>query len=152
MILVYSSKTSVTIEMIKEAGIYQDGYTNQDSYDNCLIEQMVEQQHNDKIKKFLKANEQGLVTDGLEKEIFEKQSEILESGRGTQYCKRPSLTAQFSFTLENVEGLKGNVLGIDYRSFVPLGYQSFLKETFFFELEFSDFSTVKEVIKKSQLF
>ena len=83
MILVYSSNTSVTIEMIKEAGIYQDGYTNQDSYDNCLIEQMVEHQHNDKIKKFLKANEQGLVTDGLEKEIFEKQSEILESGRGT---------------------------------------------------------------------
>ena len=112
---------------------------------------MVEQQH-DNIKKFLKANEQGLVTDGLKKEIFEKQSEILESGRGTQYCKRPSLTAQFSFTLENVEGLKGNVLGIDYRSFVPLGYQSFLKETFFFELEFSDFSTVKEVTKKSQLF
>ena len=126
----YSSHL-LNLDILNQNRIFEDGYNDYYSYDDCILDEVSK---NYLIKDILKSEEKKMISKGMDESMFGNVSNLLENLKNFGYCKDPNLKLQTTFI---------QVTSLDIFNTAWIGPR-FLP-TFSFNLEFPSFIMVKEV-------
>ena len=125
----YSSHL-LNLDILNQNRIFEDGYNDYYSYDDCILDKVSKNYH---IKDILKSEEKKMISKGMDESTFGNVSNLLENLKNFGYCNDPNLKLQTTFTLTS----------LDVFNTVWIG--SWFSPSFSFNLEFPSFILVKEV-------
>ena len=117
------------LDTLNQKRIFEDGYTDYYSYDDCVLDKVEKNYH---IKDILKSEEKKMISKGMDESMFGNVLNLLENLKNFGYCNDPNLKLQATFTITSLD-LRPVYLG---PWFLP---------TFSFNLEFPSSTLVKEV-------
>ena len=119
------------LDTLNQKRIFEDGYTDYYSYDDCVLDKV---EKNYDIKDILKSEEKKMISKGMDESMFGNVLNLLENLKNFGYCNDPNLKLQATFTLTSLDVV--NEVWIESWEVGP---------TFSFNLEFPSSILVKEV-------
>ena len=96
--MAYSSN-SFNLEILNQKNIFEDGYDELHSYDDCILNTLAKTHHDTYIREILKAHEQKRITNSVEETVLRNLSNLLEYATESGMCKAPNLKLQVGFKM-----------------------------------------------------
>ena len=124
---------SFNLEILNQKNIFEDGYDEFNSYDDCILNHVANIQHDTNIKDILKPHKQKRITDTVEEPVLRHLSNLLEYTTLSGICKVPNLKLQVGFKLTSLDFGELSVFEKKFKDRIVLG------------LEFPSASLVREV-------
>ena len=122
------------LEVLKEQRIFDDGYNDHNTYDDCILKEVARKYPDSNIMDIFKPAENKIHQNGMNISVFSKLSAKFEYEIKHSVCNIPNLKLQTSYILEDLSWISG--LGI-----ISIGQ----RQPFLFKLEFSPSTVTKEV-------
>ena len=117
------------LDTLNQKRIFEDGYTDYYSYDDCVLDKVEKDYH---IRDILKSEEKKMISKGMDESMFGNVLNLLENFKNFGYCNDPNVKLQATFTLTSLD-------------FWPVYFGPWGLPTFSFNLEFPSSTLVKEV-------
>ena len=118
------------LDTLNQKRIFEDGYTDYYSYDDCILDKIEKDYH---IRDILKSEEKKMISKGMDESMFGNVLNLLENLKNFGYCNDPNLKLQATFTLTSLDE--------KHTAWIGPGFVT----TFSFNLEFPSSTLVKEV-------
>ena len=122
------------LDTLNQKRIFEDGYADYYSYDDCVLDKI---ERNYDIKDIIKSEEKKMISKGMDESMFGNVLNLLENFKNFGYCNDPNLKLQATFTQTTFTSLE---------DLFTVWISPWLVEpTFSFNLEFPSSTLVKEV-------
>ena len=122
------------LEVLKEQRIFDDGYNDHNTYDDCILKEVARKYPDSNIMDILKPAENKIRHNELNFSVVSKLSAQIEYEIQQGACNIPNLKLQTSYILKDLSWISG------------LGWvENGQTESFSFKVEFSPSTVTKEV-------
>lgn len=129
----------MNLEILNQSKVYEDDYSDQYSYDDCVLNQIKEKGIHPDINSILTLKGNIKMTE----KIFQNLSEQFESGTITSNCKIPNINLQATFTTADLKLADSKWFNINYFGWTKgVVYE---EKLFKFSIDFQQSTVHKEV-------
>ena len=142
--MVAMSTSRFQVEVLNQQHVFDDSYNEENTFDDCILDLVMKQIKNEKIKNFLKTKININISFTLDENVFEKLARIFENELYNKKCLIPSLRLDATFSIENINYFTVAMFYQNHQRWVNSTYHD--HELFELNLEFPTSGVVNEVI------